>query len=258
MNPPNHANELFQHYGRHYRAGSEGYFLPLTEIRRYKLDRLPRWLEQAPTSLHVLDAGCANGYQLSLLAEAGFTHLTGVDVSHELTTEARARLGQRATIVTADMAEYLQGLPVASFDAILFHHVIEHVPREALTSLLRQFHRVLRPGGRLNIRTPNANCLGAAPHMYADLTHLVFFNDRGLLQALEAGGFDPLQVTFPAKKPRLLLIPEAPMRSLLRLGNRLRWHLNQLLHRFVYAVSDIRPLTRSFDVELEAVAHKSP
>ncbi|MEQ1903631.1 MAG: class I SAM-dependent methyltransferase, partial [Pirellulaceae bacterium] len=50
-------------------------------------------------------------------------------------------------------------LPFAkhTFDAIFYHHVIEHVdrPRESLVEL----HRVLRPGGWLFVGTPNRHRL---------------------------------------------------------------------------------------------------
>jgi predicted SAM-dependent methyltransferase len=51
-----------------------------------------------------------------------------------------------------------QGLPFADQScAVLFgEHVIEHVPKDAAESLLRECHRVLQPGGVLRLSTPDA------------------------------------------------------------------------------------------------------
>jgi SAM-dependent methyltransferase len=45
-------------------------------------------------------------------------------------------------------------LPDASFDFILCEHMIEHVDLADATSLLGEFHRILRPGGVLRLATP--------------------------------------------------------------------------------------------------------
>jgi predicted SAM-dependent methyltransferase len=46
-------------------------------------------------------------------------------------------------------------LPDASLTYVHSEHVIEHVPEEAGRRMLREIHRVLRPGGKLRITTPD-------------------------------------------------------------------------------------------------------
>jgi predicted SAM-dependent methyltransferase len=46
-------------------------------------------------------------------------------------------------------------LPSDAFDAILCEHMIEHVPKEAGQHLLSEAFRVLRPGGRIRVITPD-------------------------------------------------------------------------------------------------------
>ena len=49
-------------------------------------------------------------------------------------------------------------MPASSADAITLHHVIEHVPDPI--ALLRECARILRPGGKLAVATPNVESLG--------------------------------------------------------------------------------------------------
>ena len=60
----------------------------------------------------------------------------------------------------ADTSEHVQRMPLddASFDVVVFTEVIEHItfPQEVVS----EFARVLAPGGRLVITTPNIFCLG--------------------------------------------------------------------------------------------------
>ncbi len=49
--------------------------------------------------------------------------------------------------------------PVASYDGITLNHVIEHVPDPI--ALLQRCERLLKPGGRLAIATPNVTSLAA-------------------------------------------------------------------------------------------------
>lgn len=50
-------------------------------------------------------------------------------------------------------------LPDESFDLIFSEHMIEHVPADSGAIMLRECHRVLRPGGRIRISTPRLEFL---------------------------------------------------------------------------------------------------
>jgi SAM-dependent methyltransferase len=51
-------------------------------------------------------------------------------------------------------------LPAGWADEILSVHVIEHVPADTLQHVLRSWHDLLAPGGRLEVHTPNGAALG--------------------------------------------------------------------------------------------------
>jgi SAM-dependent methyltransferase len=97
----------------------------------------------------VLDAGCAGGEHAAWLAERG-ARVVALDASEAMVRLTRARLGERGQVVRHDLAAPLP-LADAAFDAILssltLHYLADWLPT------LREFARVLRPGGRLVFST---------------------------------------------------------------------------------------------------------
>lgn len=252
----NEAKQLFSAYRRHYSAGNERHFIDPAYATSIGKDRVPSWMHALGRDAMILDAGCADGYMLAALIHAGFHRLTGVDISDEMASLARGRLGSDAHIITAPIGDFLKRSDML-FDVILLHHVIEHVQRDQTIALLRLLYDRLAPGGYLSIRTPNANALGAGYHCLGDFTHVVAFNERSLLQVLEHAGFLPCDIVIVPKKPRRFISIRHPLRMLARTLNRVRWTLNRLFHRAIYLLGDLQPLPTSFDWELEVLARKA-
>ncbi|MGE0072263.1 MAG: class I SAM-dependent methyltransferase [Thiomonas sp.] len=209
-----------------------------------------------PKTARMLDAGCATGYLLGLLHGLGYTRLTGVDVSVQLTATARERLPPEVSIHCADLFDFLRATPDGSFDVILFHHVIEHIPRERIVGLLREFHRCLAPGGWLNVKTPNAANLLAGHYVAGDITHVTPFNELSLRQVAELAGFPADTFEVVRNPPRLFWSWRHPGRAALRVFNRLRWHANRGVHRAVAMLVDVHPALECADWELDALLKK--
>ncbi len=71
------------------------------------------------------------------------------------------------------------------FDLVLASHVLEHV--HGYLSLIREIHRVMKPGGTLVIKVPEFPCRAAV----ADPTHVRFFVPESFLHLAEHNiGFD--------------------------------------------------------------------
>jgi ubiquinone/menaquinone biosynthesis C-methylase UbiE len=98
-----------------------------------------------PRGLSVLDLGCGTGRHALWLAATG-AHVTAVDFSEGMLTEARAKPGaEQIRFVVHDL---LTQLPFAdgSFDLVASGLVLEHLPE--LDGFFREAFRVLKPTGR--------------------------------------------------------------------------------------------------------------
>ncbi|MDP9399963.1 MAG: methyltransferase domain-containing protein [Actinomycetota bacterium] len=92
----------------------------------------------------VLDAGCGSGRVTALLADRA-ARVVAVDADPAMVAHARAALGDRATVLRADLQELELDAPVdAVFSNAVFHWVPDH-PR-----LFARLAGALRPGGRLS------------------------------------------------------------------------------------------------------------
>jgi SAM-dependent methyltransferase len=98
----------------------------------------------------VLDAGCGAGALAEAMLARGAV-VTGLELSRPMAELARARLGDRATIHVGDLARPLAMFADGSFDLVaasLVLHYLEH-----WEPTLREFARVLAPGGALALST---------------------------------------------------------------------------------------------------------
>ena len=97
----------------------------------------------------VLDIACGEGYGAAAFLKAGASSVIGVDISEETCRHARSKYGIDARIGDAQAIP----LPDQSVDVIVSFETIEHVPEPA--AFLAECARVLAPGGRIIISTPN-------------------------------------------------------------------------------------------------------
>jgi 2-polyprenyl-3-methyl-5-hydroxy-6-metoxy-1,4-benzoquinol methylase len=101
----------------------------------------------------VLDVGCGDGMFLNRMRGLGWT-VDGVDFDAKAVTNAWLKYGlelRHGDLAGARFAEN-------SFDAVTMSHVIEHVPDPV--ALLAEARRILKPGGRLVVTTPNTGSYG--------------------------------------------------------------------------------------------------
>jgi SAM-dependent methyltransferase len=104
---------------------------------------------QIGTDARVLDVGCGAGKLPLRMKLGGFRECAGVDP--HIDADIEYALGVR--IHRKEIAELAAERP-ESFDVIMFHHSLEHVPDPH--AALQAARRLLTPGGKLLIRIPVA------------------------------------------------------------------------------------------------------
>jgi SAM-dependent methyltransferase len=145
----------------------------------------------------VLDLGCSNGAH-ALVAARRVRRVVGVDYDRAALAVAadgarRAGCGNLC-LLAVDLTGRLP-FRDASFDAVLFLDVIEHL--EPRRHVLSEIGRVLTPDGRLLISAPNRETSWrrrlreAGLFAFSDPDHKVEYSEEELLAELRAGGFAP-------------------------------------------------------------------
>ncbi len=126
------------------------------------------------------DDGAQTGSQMPLFALAGESPRSSAAIRVQL-----LRTGKDSALPFRD----------AAFDAVVGQHVVEHLPD--VDTALREWKRLLAPGGRLALATPNARY--PDPAHFADADHARIFSPGELRDAAARAGFavDACYTIFP-------------------------------------------------------------
>jgi SAM-dependent methyltransferase len=148
--------------------------------RHVILDALQPFIpvSEPPAGAAVLDYGCGDGKLLNGLQEAGW-RTYGVEPSSDVAFLRH----ERVEVLPLD----------PSFDLILLHHVLEHVPHPL--DLLTRLVATLRPGGILFVSVPRLDTLpqhGDFRYCINGRTHLVCFSEVCLRELVGRAGAQPI------------------------------------------------------------------
>jgi cytosine/adenosine deaminase-related metal-dependent hydrolase/ubiquinone/menaquinone biosynthesis C-methylase UbiE len=114
---------------------------PMLSLERRVLEPLLPLMD----GLNVLDLGCGTGRWLQIAKAAGARRLVGIDLSPEMLSQAREKLGEAATLHCSDYVS----APVqrASSDVALCNFVLSYL--DDLCDFARHVKKILRDGGSL-------------------------------------------------------------------------------------------------------------
>ena len=100
--------------------------------------------------MEVLEVGCGTGYFTKELVKTG-ANIKAIDISPDLLAVAKENVtGGNVTFLVENA--YALGFKDASFDSVIGSSVLHHLD---VAKALREFMRVLKPGGTIRFTEPN-------------------------------------------------------------------------------------------------------
>jgi SAM-dependent methyltransferase len=158
-------------------------FLP-GSVSETMLERLALLL---PEGAWLIDIGCGAGRASRWMADRGLSVLS-IDISLEMLRRTR-QVRPDAYTALADM----RALPVndASFDGLTAFFSLLHIPKAEVPGVLREFHRVLKPGGTLllSMRQGAVDEVGSTKWAVGLTMHFTDYLPRELEELLAGAGF---------------------------------------------------------------------
>jgi len=146
----------------------------------------------------LLEVGCGNGQMLRRMKDEGWD-VTGIEIDAQAGIFAQLAVGA-ASVYIGSLEE--AALPDDSFNAITMNHVVEHLHDPI--GVLGECYRILKPGGRLVLVTPNTQSLGHARfnRNWVGLDpprHLYLYSPSSLSTLAQQAGFGEVNIwTTPA------------------------------------------------------------
>lgn len=238
-------------YSLHYEYWHPDTAEHIAAMRRYFAAEIAPALPVERTG-RALDIGCGFGYAMLALGDLGFARVEGLEASEQ--QAARARKYGLSVSVTADTISWLSGRP-DTFAVVLLLDVLEHFPNEQQIPLLAAIHRSLIPGGRVIVKTPNANSIVASRWRYIDFTHHTSFTEHSLSFVLRNAGYDRIDIGSEKGVRRPILRFWRPKFFVAdRRRFLIRWFWLQVF-KAEFPQENLAPI--SFEANLQAVAHKA-
>ena len=158
------------------------------ERKQFDREILPK-LSTVKKAARIFDMG--SGSLLMALKNAGYTNLSGMDLSSEQ-VEMAHKMGV-SEVVLGDAMQFLRDAK-EGFDVITGMDIIEHFTKDELVELLQLIKGKLNPGGIAIFRTPNMDAPIASAFALGDFTHENYLNASSAEQVMLSCGFSEVSV----------------------------------------------------------------
>jgi 2-polyprenyl-3-methyl-5-hydroxy-6-metoxy-1,4-benzoquinol methylase len=152
------------------------------------------YLGQLPAdrAARILVISCGPGYLVSLLAEAGYGNVVGIDSDAGKIEHARRRA---LACEVAEAFPYLEERQSAQFDVIIPEQELNHLTVDETIEFLRLCRGALRPGGRVIVYAMNgANPFVGSENIAHNIDHFYNVTEHSLQQILKLAGFTNIKV----------------------------------------------------------------
>ena len=186
--------------------------LPLVDIHNFNQNERDKWMRekarQIPAGAMVLDIGAGTCPYRQLFKHCQYK-------THDFKQYEGVKLGGGTGYGDIDYVSDITAIPVpdASFDVVVCTEVLEHVPEPI--EALREFARIVKPGGRILLTAPLGSGLHQLPYHYY-------------------GGYTPEWYKYVAQKFGLNIVELVPNGGFFRLlaqeSARVAWTMQQHRH----------------------------
>jgi len=210
------------------------------------------------TDMHkgkLLEIGCGSGEMLRRFSDWGW-ETEGIDFDENAVKNSRSK---NLKVSQGDLTS--QNYDIDSFDAIYCSHVLEHVPDPM--GFLKECFRVLKPGGRLVIFTPNAESWGHSKFKsdwrgLEPPRHLHIFTNKSFELLAKESGFTKYRIETTACGTAGMFLCSLEIRYLKKVGKQKIWKRSMVLFsELVHFYQWVRvKLKLSLGEELVAILQK--
>lgn len=141
----------------------------------------------------MIDLGCGRGEWIELLKENGYDPI-GIDINEAMVNECKKN---NLHAICSEALEYLEKQLDESSGLISAFQVIEHMEMINLEKLIQECQRVLRPGGKMILETPNIqNIEVGSNNFYSDPTHIRPVHQEYLKFLAHSAGFTKAEIVY--------------------------------------------------------------
>lgn len=155
------------------------------------LPYVDNFLSCLPKNAKILDAGSGPGNLVKHALHRGYK-AEGVDLSEEMVRIAREKVHEgKFTLMDMRHLDYAD----TTFDGIISSYSLIHIPSDEIPDTLKEFYRVLRPGGNLLIivQKGEADHIVNEPFDKKERMFINFFTCARLAKLLSTAGFSIIQ-----------------------------------------------------------------
>lgn len=241
----NHNRQAYEHYfSTHFHSFQDtGPDSDWDYYEKNLLHLLPK-----DKNANILEIGSGLGKFAYFLKKLGYTHVTCIDISPELTRLAKEYSNIDVVLVDEPMDFF--SMHCSHYEMVIMLDVIEHIRKDIVIEYLTLVRHTIKTHGSLLVSTENmASPVGGRIQHYLDFTHEYNYSEFSLAQVLQISGFSQINIfSMKDAAPRSI---KGHLASTLRKG--WFWML-WLIYKIERPGS---PIPKHFDKELLATAKKA-